>query len=192
MLKEEYTFITLPNDYLINKRRLPANPLQLKLKEQFIFPMNNTKDIQHFFEVIPDYYQISDPLLSAYANTNYTDRPDLPNNYNLVTKVNLTVPIMTPKELIIAARALRKHYYFHTIPEEWIQIPTTNIDTSRQIPNTNEELNKVLQLKDPDTIIHFPITDQTNIANAIELLKQYFDFDNVPNFIFAVNDLPLP
>ena len=45
MLREEYAFITLPNDYLINKRRLPADPLQLKLKEQFIFPMNNTKDI---------------------------------------------------------------------------------------------------------------------------------------------------
>src|SRR5437868_854388 len=128
MLREEYAFITLPNNYLINKRRLPADPLQLKLKEQFIFPMNNTKDIQHFY----------------------------------------------------------------TIPEEWIQIPTTNIDTSRQIPNTNEELNKVLQLKDPDTITHFLITNQTNIANVIELLKQHFDLDNVPNFIFAVNDLPPP
>src|SRR5437868_1234702 len=30
---------------LINKRRLPADPLQLKLKEQFIFLMNNTKNI---------------------------------------------------------------------------------------------------------------------------------------------------
>ena len=99
---------------------------------------------------------------------------------------------MTPKELTIAARALRKHYYFYTIPEEQIQISTKNTDTSRQIPNTNEELNKVLQLKDPDTILHFPITDQTNIANAIELLKQYFDLDNVPNFNFAVNNLPPP
>ena len=80
--------------------------------------MNNTKDIQHFFEVISDYYQIPDLLLSAYANTNYTDRPDLPNDYNLVTKVNLTIPIMTPKELTITARALRKYYYFHIILEE--------------------------------------------------------------------------
>jgi len=98
--------------------------------------------------------------------------------------------------LSIAARALRKFYYFHTIPDEWIDIPKkkTSETTSdnRQIPNNNEDLNNILKTKEPSTNIQFPITDQSYIPQAIEIIRQYFDCNNIPNFLFAVNDLPPP
>ena len=152
-------------------------------------------DIQQFFQTIPTYYHLPDPLPLKYANFNYTEKQDLPQEFNQVTKVNLTLPIMTPKELTIAARALKKYYYFHKIPEEWIKIPKKTqekINLDRQLPNNNEELNNLLKEKDPTTDIKFPITDQSNIFQAIELLKQHFDLDNIPNFLFTVNDLPPP
>jgi hypothetical protein len=180
---------------LINKRRLPEDLSQLSLPEQIKFPIENMNDIQQFFQTVPTYYQLPDPLPVKYANFNYTEKQDLPQDFNQVTKVNLTLPIMTPKELTIAARALKKFYYFHKIPEEWIKIPKKpqEINLDRQLPNTNEELNNLLKTKENlITDIIFPITDQSNIFQAIELLKQHFDLINIPNFLFNVNDLPPP
>ena len=153
-------------------------------------------DVHQFYQNIPTYYYLPDPLPLKYVNFNYTERPNLPQDSNLIYEVNLTLPIATPKELSIAARALRKFYYFHTIPDEWIDIPKkkTSETTSdnRQIPNNNEDLNNILKTKEPATNIQFPITDQSYIPQAIEIIKQHFDCNNISNFLFAVNNLPPP
>ena len=196
ILREEYAFLTLPNDYLISKRRLPEDPSQLTLAEQINFPIEKMDDVHQFYQNIPTYYHLPDPLPLKYVNFNYTERLNLPQDSDLIYEVNLTLPIATPKELLTAARALRKFYYFHTIPDEWIDIPKkkTSETTSdnRQIPNNNEDLNNILKTKEPSTNIQFPITDQSYIPQAIEIIKQHFDCNNIPNFLFAVNDLPPP
>ncbi|CAG8834275.1 14311_t:CDS:1, partial [Gigaspora margarita] len=56
--------------------------------------------------VISRYYALLELLLEAYINFNYTNKLELPINPELVTKTNLTLPIVTPKELVIAAQAL--------------------------------------------------------------------------------------
>ena len=118
LLRQEYAFKTLPNDYLINKKRLPTNPISLPLSEQFSFPMEDTDTVKQFLNTIPHYYAIPNPLPLAYTIINYTDKPDLPQEPELITEVNLTLPISTPKKLIIAARALCEYYHFYSIPLE--------------------------------------------------------------------------
>ena len=80
--------------------------------------------------MLPRYYAIPEPLPQTYVNFNYTNKPALPTDPELVTKTNLTLPIATPKELVIAARALCKHYFFWAIPKDWIQIPDKETNTN--------------------------------------------------------------
>lgn len=76
--------------------------------------MQETELVEAFFKAIPAYYSIPNPLVKSYVAFNYTDRLDLPTGSELVTHVNFTLPIMTPKELTIAAQALRDHSFFHS------------------------------------------------------------------------------
>src|SRR5690348_16967698 len=88
----------------------------------FIFPLQNKEEVDTFIKSISPIYSIPIPLPKTYCNFNYTDLPDLPEDAKLVTHVNMTIPISTSKELSIAAKALYEHYYFHTIPQSWINI----------------------------------------------------------------------
>ena len=157
--------------------------------------MKDADTVKQFLDTIPHYYAIPNPLLLAYTTINYTNKSDFPQEPELITEVNFTLLISTSKELIIAARALREFYHFYTIPSEWIKIPEKTSDpliSNKQIPKSNEEINTFISTKDPQSTIHFPITDQEDILAAIQLLQQYFKFNNLPNFIFSIQDLPPP
>src|SRR6185312_3914364 len=61
ILRQVYTFQTLPNDYLISKKKLPTNPEQLGLRK-FSFPIKDVKTLSKFFQSLPKYYARPEPL----------------------------------------------------------------------------------------------------------------------------------
>ena len=80
--------------------------------------MKDKETVLHFLEILPSTYKVPTPLPKDYCECNYTELPELPNDPKDVTAINLTLPISSPKELTIAARALRAYYFFHSIPQE--------------------------------------------------------------------------
>ena len=49
---------------------------------------------------------------------NLTNKPQLPTDPNLITELNLTLPITSPKILVETARQLRTYYFFYQLPTE--------------------------------------------------------------------------
>ena len=129
LLKENYTFSRLPNDYIIQKRRLPLDPNKLQLESKYTFPITEKAIAHTFINEIPTTYQIPMLFPPAYMTVNPTELPDLPEDHMQVDKVNLTIPITTPKQLSIAVKDLRKYYYFRKIPESWIRIENSDRTT---------------------------------------------------------------
>jgi len=193
LLRIDYNFKRLPNDYLLPRKRLPNNPTDLRWKD-FSFPMTTKEAVNEFFKLIPKYYNIPTPLPLAYANFNYTTLPSLPLVATEVEKVNLTTPITTRKQLSIAVQDLRLHYYFHKIPESWIDIKGTarTEGQSPHLPLNLEDLQSRLQEKNI-TNIQLPIKKHENIDATIEKLKEHFLINNIPSFLFDhLEDLPQP
>src|SRR6185295_15098207 len=103
-----------------------------------------------------------------------------PEDASAVTLVNLTLPISTSKELSIAVKALREHYYFHAIPQSWIQIEKKEKQleigsTLPKLPSTLEQLQLALEQKQI-TNIHIPIRKHHNIQLVMETLRQNFAY----------------
>ena len=48
---------------------------------------------------------------------NPTDKPELPTDHTLVSKVNLTIPITILRALVNMVRILREYYFFLKIPQ---------------------------------------------------------------------------
>jgi len=196
-LRAVYKFNRLPNDYLIPRKRLPNNPLDLGWKGT-TFPMTTKEEVNDFLETIPYYYNLPEPLPLAYANFNYTYKPTLPEQVNEVVLVNITTPIKSRKELVIAAQALREHYYFHKIPESWIEIGATELTTkltrdgNPYLPSTQKELEQ--SLKDRNiTDIEIPIKKHQKIESTVDQLHEKFIFANTPSYLFDhLEDLPQP
>ena len=192
-LRTVYAFERLPNDYLISKKRLPIDPNNLVLNTQFTFPITDQNTYTHFLQVIPRYYALPEPLPEAYISFNYTDKPELPTDPALVTKINLTLPIATPKELVTAARALREHYFFRAIPKDWIQIPDkqTGINDNG-FPATIEQLNQQIQQRNLPTKWKFPIDKQEEFPEAADFLRRTFLVETIPEFVFTISSFPPP
>ncbi|RIB24969.1 hypothetical protein C2G38_2167209 [Gigaspora rosea] len=211
MLREDYHFQVILNNYFIQKRRLPRDPSRIQTNTTFIYPIEDTIEATKFIEEAGLRYSISYPILRKIMTANPTDKPTLPLDHNEIKEFNLTVPIATTKQLVETVRLLRTKYYFHRIPEEWIQIvkvvkngneerKDTEIaeDTQNQairvdMPESLEEVKLYLeQLEITENTIKIPITEQSEVKSTIEELKKIFDVGKVPNFIFALPPLPKP
>src|SRR6185437_11654938 len=167
-LRKVYAFKYLPNNYLINKRRLPVNPQDLGINVKEGFSIKNKEEALSFIQAIPSYYRKPNPMLRNYIDVNYTELEDLPKDWNKVDKVNLTLPISNMKELRIAIQVLREYYFFYRIPEDWIKIKEAkelnkNEANTKKLPSDLEELRKDLKQKQPDCQLAFPITRQKEI-----------------------------
>lgn len=196
-LRKVYAFKYLPNDYVINKKRLPENPRDLKINVKEGFPIKSRTEALNFIKSIPSYYRIPNPMPAKYIEVNYTQLEDLPEEWEEVKKVNLTVPITSTKELRIAVQALREHYFFHKIPEDWICIQ--NGDNKNEVdseingfPSDLEKLNKDLKQKEPESHWSFPITSQDKVPEALDYLREKYPSGSIPEWIFETEELPEP
>ncbi|RIB25824.1 hypothetical protein C2G38_2165080 [Gigaspora rosea] len=217
-LAEYYTWDgKLPESYFDlpeKKRPLPTTPQELSSRFREFFPIDlakNTIEATKFIEEAGLRYSISYPIPREIMTANPTDKPTLPLDHNEIKEFNLTVLIAMTKQLVETVRLLRTKYYFHRIPEEWIQIvkvakngneerKDTEIaeDTQNQairvdMPESLEEVKLYLeQLEITEDTIKIPITKQSEVKSTIEELKKIFDVGKVPNFIFALPPLPKP
>ena len=84
LLRVDYSFTRLPNDYIISRRRLLLDPVNLKMPN-FAFLLQSTEEVNTFIKSVPQIYNISTLLPQAYCNFNYTNLSDLPEDANSVT-----------------------------------------------------------------------------------------------------------
>ena len=194
-LRKVYAFRYLPNDYLIRKKRLPDSPEELHLKEKFEFPIMSEETALRFLEAIPSFYRITTPLPKSYIGINYTSLKDLPAKPEEVEEVNLTVPIKSTKELMIAVKALREHYFFWKIQDTWIQIENKDKDKDKLLgdfPTNIADLNRNLQERNIVNCPKFPITEQEEVSKAINLLYETYNPETIPDWVFDLKELPAP
>ena len=98
---------------------------------------------------------------------NLTDKPDLPWDPRQVEHITIDVPITTPRMLTETARLLRQHYYFHKIPETWIEIPKDDNSISK-VPSSLEEFNTYMSNQPDETRALFPIVSHKQLPQAIQ------------------------
>src|SRR6185437_14297343 len=103
ILKEYYYFKRLPNDYIRRRKRLPKEPLELKLKKYF-FPVTDLTTVQKLITEIEDDYYIPEPLPTEYTEINFTNKPELPWDFRKIQQIKLNIPITDPRELVSTAR----------------------------------------------------------------------------------------
>ena len=125
---------------------------------------------------------------------NPTNKPQLPTDSNLITKLNLTLPITSPKILVETSRQLRTYYFFYQLPDEWISIKNTTKkeNTKPNLPSSLLEIQTSLKELDQSQTIQLPITTHEQIADNISQLHKYFSFQGLPPQLFELPNLPDP
>jgi hypothetical protein len=205
-LREEYHFKFIPNDFFVQRPRLPMDVNQIKTKTAYKYPIDDTVEGIKFLEEIKMIYSFSLPIPKHIMTANPTEKPTLPENVEDIKDLHITVPIVTTKQLINTVRLLRTQYYFHRIPDEWIEInnkevevetrtmETEDMETDRlEVPNTLEEMQNILDEIETDSYkIQIPITKQEDIKNTLEDLKLIFDLGKIPDYLFKLEPLPEP
>jgi len=94
---------------------------------------------------------------------------------------------------------LCQYYYFIKLPETWIDLKVEKNETDIsaenkiEIPETIETIYNHLQTKEVDTTnILLPITEQTAVTPTLNLLHQYFNFKDIPEFLLKLPSLLEP
>ena len=194
ILREHYSFRRVPTDYFIQKKPLPVDPIQVKVEGTYSFPITDTSKAKEFLAEIHANYKYTIPLPIQYMTANPTEKPNLPEEHENVTLVNITVPITSPKQLVDTARDLREFYFFRQIPESWIEIiPGANAEPGvPKLPATVEEIMSHLEHKDKPPSLALPITEQSEVERTVGFLKEHFNFKGIPAHIINTPDLPEP
>jgi hypothetical protein len=192
-LREHYSFKRIPNDFFVQKPNLPADPYRVKTQLKYTFPITDDGLAKEFIKEIEGNYKFNWPIPLHYMTANPTDLPNLPKDHNLVDKdkVNLTIPIRSSKSLVETSRQLRSYYYFHRIPESWIEI----VDNTDGRPNLPTDLEKAIvattQIEECKHL-QLPIREYNDIQTTIETLRKHFRFRSFPTSFIHVPDLPPP
>ena len=191
-LREHYSFKRLPSDYFKHRRKLPSDPTSIETKLTFTFPISDTQLAIEFLNEIKDRYQFNIPLPLHYMTCNPTDKPTLPAKHEDVTLCNITIPIRSPRILVSTARLLRQFYFFHKIPDAWIDITNFGKNDKPTLPADITEANNILSSTKSCQHIELPITDYAQIIPTIQTLRQSFRFRSFPTNFINVPDLPGP
>ncbi|RIB13489.1 hypothetical protein C2G38_2197707 [Gigaspora rosea] len=112
MLRETYFFKFIPNDFFIQKPRLSRDVKRINTQSKYNFPIEDKKEAIRFIEEILAGYNFTIPLLSDIMTINPIEKPELP-------------PL----------------YYFHQIPDTWVEIQKKSkpIRRSRRELKGNED-----------------------------------------------------
>ncbi|KAF0355555.1 hypothetical protein F8M41_014850 [Gigaspora margarita] len=69
-------------------------------------------------------------------------KKDLPNDPQLISKTNITIPIRLLRMLVEMNRELRKYYFFHKLPNNWIDIAKRKLEKDEKLV-LSENINKI-------------------------------------------------
>src|SRR6185295_17783283 len=198
-----YAFQNIPNDYFLVKPSLPKDPSRIKTQNTYTYPITDDTEAATFIHEVKRTYKITLPISELIMTANSTNKPRLPTDPKMITEVNLTIPIDTPKRITETAHLLRPHYYFQKLPTEWIQILETNNKTidemsankeaKPKIPDTIAQIQEDLKTRKIDTTdIILPITNQDTATLIITKLKQHYTIKAIPEHILKLPPLPEP
>ncbi|CAG8474224.1 4765_t:CDS:2, partial [Gigaspora rosea] len=122
--------------------------------------------------------------------------PHTSSTSEAITEIEVQVPIVTTRDLVEVARELRKLYFFRHIPLGWIKIPKIilnpyeNItETKLQLPKTIEDLKEIINQYPLYKEITPPIDKYEKIIKTTEVLKTYFNFEDLPQYMLRLPDL---
>src|SRR6185437_9253508 len=178
------------------KKRLPKEPSELKLKNEYKFPLTDLTTVRNFIAETIDEYHIPELLPGPYTDINFTNKPELPWDYRKVREVELNIPITNPKELVTTARKLRRFYFFRQLLQTWIKIPakernqSADLNKKPRLPNDLETLKEIIGKTLPDLPTDLPISDYDKIIPTIDVLCKNFDFRAAPSYLFHLLDRP--
>ncbi|RIB19174.1 hypothetical protein C2G38_2307854 [Gigaspora rosea] len=78
MLRETYFFKFIPNDFFIQKPRLPRDVKRIITQSKYNFPIEDKEEAIRFIEEISVRYNFTIPLPSDIMTVNPTEKPELP------------------------------------------------------------------------------------------------------------------
>ncbi|CAG8562584.1 19192_t:CDS:1, partial [Gigaspora rosea] len=169
----------------------------LNLKGKYTFPITESGDLAVFIDEVWKNYRIPISLPKQYSDLNFMNKPDLPDTPERITEMDFQVPITTTEALVEVARELRKIYFFRQIPSEWIKIskiipnPHETLNgTKLQLPKTIEDLKEIIDRYPLYQQITLPIIKYDNITETTEVLRTYFNFEDLPSYMFQLPNLP--
>ncbi|RIB03197.1 hypothetical protein C2G38_2288705 [Gigaspora rosea] len=201
-LREEYHFKFIPNDFFVQRPRLPTDTSRIRTKTKYTYPIQDIEEAKSFIKEIRNFYSYTLPIPRHIMEVNPTNKPTLPENIEEIKEYNITTPITTARQLVETVRLLRQTYYFHRIPEEWIEITNKKgtqdiaeeevMEIDRlEVPKSLEEMQKILDEIETDCDrIKIPITEQEEVRTTLEELKLIFDIQKAPDYLFQLKPLP--
>ncbi|RIB02930.1 hypothetical protein C2G38_2226458 [Gigaspora rosea] len=136
MLREIYFFKFIPNDFFIQKPRLPRDIKRIITQSKYNFSIEDKEEAIRFIEKI---------------------------------SVSLTTPITTTEQLVEIVRSLRPLYYFHRIPETWIEIKR-NQNPSKEAEENQKEMKIDMpeNLEEVQNRIHIATHNAQGINEALK------------------------
>ncbi|CAG8735679.1 35566_t:CDS:2, partial [Gigaspora margarita] len=97
-----------------------------------------------------------------------------------------------------AARELRKIYDFYRLPKSWLNIKlqnqrTVGTDTKEKIlDNIDLIQEQIIQTAESRNEFILPITDYKKVNKTIKILKETFEFNNIPTHLLQLSKLEKP
>src|SRR6185437_15770690 len=129
-----------------------------RLQKKYNFPIKEKEIALEFIANIEQEYHIPQIMSRKYISVNYTEKPSLPWDFKKVNGVEFDMPITTQRQLLEVARELRKYYFFHRLPENWINIKNRKqsklgVNRKEQIPDDISLIQeKIFQIEGTETL----------------------------------------
>ncbi|CAG8746849.1 37595_t:CDS:2 [Gigaspora margarita] len=118
ILRKHYIFRKISRDYFKQKDRLPEKPEEVQTHLRYDFQISDKNLAKEFLAEIQDRFRFTIPLPKSYISMNLTDKPELPQDANEISQLNLTISISSPKILVETNREKEKS----SLPLDTIEI----------------------------------------------------------------------
>jgi len=188
-LRKKYFFKQLPENFFKEKRPLPRDPLLVKNLSNHILtiPTTNKEDTQQLINLLKQNYRFFLPLGPQWVapSVSQTNKPKLPAKIQDVDpNLNLGQFISKDENLRDTLKKLHQTYEFFRIPENWFEIPRL------PLPEDVRTINRIL--KERDTHLQVPLTDDDLLLTQIAMMRKIFYFNRLPENLIIKETLPEP
>ncbi|CAG8610083.1 7582_t:CDS:2, partial [Gigaspora rosea] len=158
------------------KQRLSYNPKELNLKGKYTFLITKTEEISAFLKKVRGDYRILVPLPKQYSDLNFMNKPDLLDNPKQITYIKIKVPIVTTEHWIKISKIIPNPH-------------KTTDRTKLRLPKTIEDLKEIIDHYPLHQAITLLIDKYENISETTEILRTYFQLEDLLPYMLQLPDL---